>query len=96
MDQAHSIRPRMVVGSLDPSRDPFQPRSSDESALEPQYPYMDVVGALCRLIVHVQTFRSLSICCFVDTRLELSRFFDVYDALKIWVFSLPATMCTVN
>ena len=44
----------------------------------------------------VRTFRSLSICCFVDTRLELSRFFDIYDALKIWVFSLPTILCTVN
>ena len=49
MDQAHSIRTPMVVRSLDPSRDPFRPRSSNESALGPQYPYMAVVGALMYL-----------------------------------------------
>ena len=48
MDQAHSIRTPMVVRFLDPSRDPFWPRSSDESALGPQYPYIDV-GALMYL-----------------------------------------------
>ena len=49
IDQAHSIRTPMVVHSLDPSRDPFRPRFSNESALGPQYPYMDVVGALMYL-----------------------------------------------
>ena len=49
MDQAHSIRTPMVVRSLDPSRDPFMPRSSNELALGPQHSYMDVVGALMYL-----------------------------------------------
>ena len=49
MDQAHSIRTPMVVHSLDPSRDPFQPRSSNELALGPWYPYMAVVGVLMYL-----------------------------------------------
>ena len=34
MDQVHSIRTPMVVRSLDPSRDPFRPRYSNESALD--------------------------------------------------------------
>ena len=49
MYQAHFIRTPMVVRSLDPSRDSFRPRSSNESALGPQNPYMDVVGALIYL-----------------------------------------------
>ena len=49
MDQVHSIRTPMVVRSLDPSRDPFRPRSSSKSALGPKYPYMVVVGALMYL-----------------------------------------------
>jgi hypothetical protein len=50
MDQGHFIRTPMVVHSLDPSRDPFWPRSSDEPTLGPQYPYMAVVaGALMYL-----------------------------------------------
>ena len=49
MDQAHSIRTLMEVHSLDPSRDPFRPRFSNDLALGPQYPYMAVVCALMYL-----------------------------------------------
>ena len=49
MYQAHFIRTLVVVRSLYPSRDPFQSRSSNKSALGPQYPYMVVVGALMYL-----------------------------------------------
>ena len=49
MDQAHFIRTPMVMRSLDPSSDPFQPTSSDKSSLAPQYPYMVVVGGLMYL-----------------------------------------------
>ena len=49
MDQAHSNKTPMVVRSLDPSHDPFQPRSSNESTLGPLYPYMAIVGALMYL-----------------------------------------------
>ena len=49
--RAHSIRTPMVMRSLDPSYDPFRQRSSNESTLGPQYPYMVGVGVanyMCR------------------------------------------------
>ena len=104
MDQAHSIRTPMVVRSLDPSRDPFRPRYSNESALDQNILTWLLLVHLCTCqIVRVWTFRSLSICWLnivtilpEDTGLELSRFSDIDEALKIWVFSLPTILCTVN
>ena len=104
MDQAHSIRTPMVLRSLDCSRDPFRPRSSYELSLEPHILTWLLLVHLCTWpIVRIGTFCSLSICWLGivtilpgDTGLELSKFSDIYEALKIWVFSLPIVLCTVN
>ena len=104
MDQAHSIRTPKVVRSLDPSRDPFRPRSSNESALGPQNPYMATASALMYLANWTRPDISFAVNLLAryshdptkDTGLELSRFSNIYEALKIWVFSLPAILCTVN
>ena len=104
MGQAHSIRTPMVVRSLDPSRDLFRPRSFDEPALGPEYPYMAAVGALMYLanwtrpdisfVVNLLARYSHDPTMRHWTRIK--QIFRFYEALKIWVFSLPALLCTLN
>ena len=39
----------MVVRSLDAKLDPFRPNKDDEEILEPEVPYLSVIGALLYL-----------------------------------------------
>ena len=104
MDQAHSIRTPMIVRSLDPSCDPFWTRSSNELAFGPHYPYMVVVGALMCLANCIRVYILFVVICWLyivvilpgNTILELSRFSNSYEALKVWVFSLPTILRMVN
>ena len=45
MDKAHPLSTPMVVRSLDPQKDQFRPRESDEEILGPEVPYLNAIGA---------------------------------------------------
>ena len=49
MDKAHLLSTPMVVRSLDPQKDQFRPRESDEEILGPEVPYLNAIGALMYL-----------------------------------------------
>ena len=49
MDKAHPLSTPMVVKSLDPQKDQFHPRESDEEILGPEVPYLNAIGALMYL-----------------------------------------------
>ena len=49
MDKAHPLSTPMVVRSLDPQKDQFRPRESDEEILVPEVPYLNAIGALMYL-----------------------------------------------
>ena len=49
MDKTHPLSTPMVVRSLDPQKDQFRPRESDEEILGPEVPYLNAIGALMYL-----------------------------------------------
>ena len=49
MDKAHPLSTPMVVRSLDPQKDKFRPRESDEEILDPEVPYLNAIGTLMYL-----------------------------------------------
>ena len=49
MDKAYPLSTPMVVRSLDPQKDQFRPRESDEEILGPEVPYLNAIGALMYL-----------------------------------------------
>ena len=49
MDKAHPFSTPMVVRSLDPQKDQFRPRESDEEILGPEVSYLNAIGALMYL-----------------------------------------------
>lgn len=49
MKDAYPLKTPMVVRSLDVEKDPFRPKEEDEKLLEPEYPYLSVIGALMYL-----------------------------------------------
>ena len=49
MDKAHPLSTPMVVRSLDPQKDQFHPRESDEETLGPEVPNLNAIGALMYL-----------------------------------------------
>ena len=49
MDKAHPLSTPMVVRSLDPQKDQFRPRESDEDILGLKVPYLNTIGALMYL-----------------------------------------------
>ncbi|XP_070675798.1 uncharacterized mitochondrial protein AtMg00810-like [Malus domestica] len=48
-DKAKSSSTPMVVRTLDVKRDPFRPKEDDEEILEPEVPYLSVIGTLLYL-----------------------------------------------
>ena len=48
-DKAKPSSTHMVVGTLDAKRDPFRPKADEEEILEPEVPYLSVIGALLYL-----------------------------------------------
>ena len=48
-DKAKPSSTPMVVRTLDAKRDPFRPKEDDEELLEPEVPYLSVIGALLYL-----------------------------------------------
>lgn len=49
MDKAYPLSTLMVVRSLDPKKDPFHPKKSDEHTLDHEVPYLNALGALLYL-----------------------------------------------
>ena len=49
MDKAHSLSSPMVVRSLDMKNDPFRPCEKGEELLDPEVPYLSVIGAFMYL-----------------------------------------------
>ena len=49
MDKAHPLSTPMVVRSLDPQKNQFRHRESDEEILGPEVPYLNAIGALMYL-----------------------------------------------
>ena len=49
MDKAHPLSTPMVVKSLDPQKDQFRHRESDEEILGSEVPYLNAIGALMYL-----------------------------------------------
>ena len=49
MDKSHPLSTPMVVRSLKPHKDPFQPKEPDEEILGPKVPYLNAIGALMYL-----------------------------------------------
>jgi hypothetical protein len=49
MDKAYPNKTPMVVRSLDKENDIFQPREEGEEILEPEYPYLSLIGAFMYL-----------------------------------------------
>ncbi|XP_074352752.1 secreted RxLR effector protein 161-like [Apium graveolens] len=49
MDKSHPLTTPMVVRSLEPNKNPFQPREDDEEVFGPEIPYLGAIGALMYL-----------------------------------------------
>ena len=49
MDKSHPLSSPMVVRLLEVTKDPFRPKEENEELLNPEVPYLNVIGALMYL-----------------------------------------------
>ena len=73
MDKAHPLSTPMVVRSLNPQKNQFRPRESDEEIFGPEVPYLNAIGALMYLAQCTRpdiafTVNLLARFCFEPTR----------------------------
>ena len=61
-DKAKPSSTPMVVRTLDAKRDHFRPQEDEEEILEPEVPYLSVIGALLYLAQCIRPDISFSVC----------------------------------